>query len=80
MHLAKQQAAAEITFQNLTICLVSLIDVNVNIDIPFYLCQNIYIHVLLDCITFHYSIVCKFTIDSFLDMVMILYVMFVLRQ
>lgn len=38
-------------------------------------------YVLVHCITFHYSIVCKSTIDSFLDvLVMILYVIFVLRQ
>lgn len=42
MHLAKQQAGAEITFQNLTICLVSLIDVNV---IPLYLCQNMFYYI-----------------------------------
>lgn len=38
-------------------------------------------YVLLHCITFYYSNLCKSTIDLFLDiMVMILYVIFVLRQ
>lgn len=50
MHLAKQQAGAEITFQNLTICLVSLIDVNVKIDIPLYLCQNMFYYIVLHSI------------------------------
>ena len=50
VHLAKQQAAAEITFQKLTICLVFLIDVTVNIDIPLYLCQNMFFYIVLHSI------------------------------